>query len=687
MRVDVYTRHDAFIRSIAGDQLLGFVHTDELNGSDSVVITTRFRICEGYRLIWRDRLGKVHEHVCQDPQALRSDTGVVYTDTALNSVCELLGDYIDDRRPYGYSFRRALEVCLEPTRWEVGTVDQPGTVSDGLTFYHTDCRTALNSILECGGELETEVDVSAAGTITRKIGIRQHRGETGGHRRFEYGKDLTSVSRTEHWGAITACYGYGKGVETDAGGYGRKLTFGDINGGKDYVEDADALRAYGRPDSNGGFCHVFGKYENSQCEDASQLKAETQSYLDSHKEPGVTYEAQVIDLVAAGRSWEGVGVGDDVQIVDTCFDPVLRCEGRVSKLVTDLLGDSCEVTLGNVTETLTDIWERQQSQISRIEGKSSNWDVAASTPGAYLQQLIDGLNEQFNTMGMSYCFTSFEQGTIWSSVPLDSDGRPTRTGGSAIQICSQGFRIASGTKSDGSYDWRTFGTGKGFTADEITAGTLNANLIRAGTIQDTMGRNSWNLETGQLTTNGIVARNADVSGRITASTGKIGGFTIGSSSIYNDVITLASNGLRLERNGKEVGLIGTNGLKADNSKSGLSFDLEDTGSYMAWATQESASSSEYSMFLAYAKSELPMDGGGSWSADTIHISRRSDFHNYVIKNAYIDPDSGGANGGITATINFVQVLAMNSDGTVARWGSDARMVFKRGMLVDLKYYS
>lgn len=506
MRVDVYTRHDAFIRSIAGDQLLGFVHTDELNGSDSVVITTRFRLCEGYRLIWRDRLGKVHEHVCQDPQALRSDTGVVYTDTALNSVCELLGDYIDDRRPYGYSFRRALEVCLEPTRWEVGTVDQPGTVSDGLTFYHTDCRTALNSILECGGELETEVDVSAAGTITRKIGIRQHRGETGGHRRFEYGKDLTSVSRTEHWGAITACYGYGKGVETDAGGYGRKLTFGDINGGKDYVEDADALRAYGRPDGNGGFCHVFGKYENSQCEDASQLKAETQSYLDSHKEPGVTYEAQVIDLVAAGRSWEGVGVGDDVQIVDTCFDPVLRCEGRVSKLVTDLLGDSCEVTLGNVTETLTDIWERQQSQISRIEGKSSNWDVAASTPGAYLQQLIDGLNEQFNTMGMSYCFTSFEQGTIWSSVPLDSDGRPTRTGGSAMQICSQGFRIASGTKPDGSYDWRTFGTGDGFTADEITAGTLNANLIRAGVISDSRGKNSWDLESGDLSvTEGVIS--------------------------------------------------------------------------------------------------------------------------------------------------------------------------------------
>lgn len=555
MRVDVYTRHDAFIRTVAGADLLGFVHTDELNGSDSVEITTTFRLCEGYRLIWKDRLGKVHEHVCQDPEALRSDSGVVYRDTALNSICELMGDYIDDRRPYGYSFRRALEACLEPTRWKVGTVDKTGTVSDGLTFYHTDCRTALNAILECGGELETEISVASSGAITRKVSILQHRGETGGHRRFEYGKDLTSISRTEHWGAITACYGYGKGLETDSGGHGRKLTFGDVNGGKDYVEDATALRTYGRPDGKGGFAHVFGKYENSQCEDANQLKSETKAYLDEHKEPGVTYEASVVDLVAMGRTWEGVQVGDDVQIVDTCFDPVLRCEGRVSKLVTDLLGSECDVTLGNVTETLADIWERQQGQISGLVDKSSSWDVAASTPGAYLQQLIDGLNEQFNTMGMSYCFTSFEQGTIWSSVPLDANGKPTKTGGSAIQICSQGFRIASGTKSDGSYDWRTFGTGEGFTADLITAGKIvGANLlmnldtgdvsIMRGVIRSADGSNVWNLTSGTLQIdNGSISVRTTVSGRtVLTSIDKSGGLTITDVASGKKVVSLGVSG-------------------------------------------------------------------------------------------------------------------------------------------------
>ena len=480
MRVDVYSRHDAYVGTIGSRQLLGFVWTDCLNGEDTVDITTTFPLKEGYRLVWQDLNGVPHEHVCQDPQGASAAGLPIYSDTALNSICELFGDYIEDKRPYGYSFQRALEVCLKPTRWDVGTVDQPGTVSSGLTFYHTDCRTALNDILACGGELETSITVGANGVTGRSVSILKHRGEADGHRRFSYGKDINSIKRTEHWGAITACYGYGKGVETDTGGYGRKLTFGDINGGKDYVEDATALKTYGRPDGKGGFAHVFGKYENSSCEDAGQLKSETQAYLDEHKIPGVTYEADVVDLVAMGRPWEGVGVGDDTQMVDGSFEPTLRCQGRVTKQVIDMLGKTRTVTLGNVIESIADILQQQQQQIANLQNQSGSWDAVASTTPAFLQQLIDSLNEQFNMNGMSYMHVSYQNGFIFSSVPLDEDGRPTATGGTAMQLCSLGFRIAAGTKADGSYDWRTFGTGNGFVADWITTGTLMANLIKAG---------------------------------------------------------------------------------------------------------------------------------------------------------------------------------------------------------------
>lgn len=498
MRIDVYTWQDAYVSTIGPEELLSLTHTDELNGEDSVDIVTTFALKQGYRLVWVDRLGKVHEHVCQDPKGLHAGGDTVYTDTAINSICETYGDYIEDKRPYGYGFLQALNVCLGPTRWTAGTVDQTGTVDKGLTFYHTSAREALQSILKCGGELETEITVSGGRVTSRRVGIRSHRGAKGGHRRFTYTKDLASVSRTEHYGAITACYGYGKGIETDTGGYGRKLTFGDINNGKNYVEDATALKLYGRPDGRGGHAHVFGQYENPNCEDAATLLAETRAYFGSRKEPGMTYEADVVDLVQFGREWEGVAVGDDVQIVDTCFSPALRCEGRVTKLVTDELGGSMRVTLGNVTETIADMLLAQQQKLSSLSKRSSNWDVAASTPPSYLQQVMDSMNKQFNLTGNSYVHTSFERGLIFGSVPLDADGRSTTGDGMAMQLCSQGFRIASGCKADGSWDWRTFGTGKGFFAEFICFGTMLGDLIKAGTIKDKVGKNYWNLDESEL---------------------------------------------------------------------------------------------------------------------------------------------------------------------------------------------
>lgn len=868
MRVDVYSRHDAYVGTIGARQLLGFVWTDCLNGEDTVDITTTYPLKEGYRLVWQDLNGEPHEHVCQDPKGASAAGLPIYSDTALNSICELFGDYIEDKRPYGYSFQRALEVCLEPTRWEVGTVDQPGTVSGGLTFYHTDCRSALNSILECGGELQTSITVGADGVTHRRVSILKHRGEANGHRRFSYGKDINSITRTEHWGAITACYGYGKGVETDSGGYGRKLTFGEINNGKDYVEDAEALKLYGRPDGKGGLKHVFGKYENSSCEDAHQLKDETQDYLDQHKTPGVTYEADVVDLVAMGRPWEGVGVGDDTQMVDSSFEPTLRCQGRVTKLVSDLLAKTQSVTLGNVTESIADILQQQQQQISNLQNQSGSWDAVAGTTPAFLQQLIDSLNEQFNMNGMSYMHVSYQNGFIFSSVPLDEDGRPTATGGTAMQLCSLGFRIAAGTKADGSYDWRTFGTGNGFVADWITTGTLMANLIKAGrmvvgdpndpvfmvdfdskdvvisatasvgnssagdivvsadvqyglsdssTVQPTtwsttalwaQGKHLWTrvkmeladgtieyttprrianesgigaaevieqyyLSTSSTTQTGgywsntqpvwvsgryywtrssikwsngtytytdpVLARgltsgnqstdNLDNSltqrevfnrltnngqtqgvylsnsklyinasyiatGTISDATGKnywnlssgylrttsgyIGGLTIENSYVGNSVFRLTNNGIHFYYSNYELGKIGTNSYTGDSSKRGLVFDLENEGSYMTWAVAESASASTYTMKLSYINQAF-----GGFSTDTIALGCDLDGRNYTAHNFYIDPDSGGASGGITNTLSGMLPTSINSDGTVARWTTNVRLQFKRGLLVGM----
>jgi hypothetical protein len=55
-------------------------------------------------------------------------------------------------------------------------------------------------------------------------------------------------------------------------------------------------------------------------------------------------------------------------------------------------------------------------------------------------------------------------------------------GKSAMKLCGEGFMIASGRDEHGHWDWRTFGTGEGFTADMIIAGFISADRIEANTI-------------------------------------------------------------------------------------------------------------------------------------------------------------------------------------------------------------
>lgn len=283
-----------------------------------------------------------------------------------------------------------------------------------------------------------------------------------------------------------------------------KRTFESINGGKPYIVDEEASKRYAV-----GGREIFGVYENSECEDLQQLMDETREYLKARTHPQVTYEADVVDLASMGYEWEGVGVGDDVDIVDACFSPTLRCRGRVTKIVRDVLADTATVTLGNVTDTLTDAFARQIDREKNLQDKINAMDGRGPDNDDYLDQLIDSLNERFDENGANYYHMDFTTGSTWSSVPLEDDGQPTQDGGWAINISSLGFRIASKRKEDGSWDWRTFGTGEGFTADNINAGTLNANLIRAGVIKSRNGQNKsyWDLDTGEFYTKDARADN------------------------------------------------------------------------------------------------------------------------------------------------------------------------------------
>lgn len=476
-------------------------HTDALDGTDELNITCAEDLVKGDRVVWIDLQGVCHEHIVDTIDRVHDDDGAPETQAVcINSVNETWDDWLDDKRPSG-SVAVALASILADTRWEVGTCDQGGSAS--RTFYHESVREGLAGIIETwGGELETLIVHDGASIVSRRVGVRAKRGNQSSAKRFTWTKDLVSVKRSvASDNPKTRVYGYGKGVETESGGYGRRLTFGDINNGKDYVEDAEATTVWGHPDGEGGILPAVASYVNEQCEDAAQLLQETKDYLEQVKEPKVTYTASVIDLYAFGRSWEGVGVGDDVAIIDKGFSAEgVRLHGRVSQIERDLLTGDATVTFGTLTDTMADMWQSVNNALKSNSQQNALYDAAAGTSVSWLIQLQQALNAQFNAVG-TYHVETFELGEIWSNVPLNPEtGLPVKSTADmwAINVNGRGQRLAAGLTSDGQWDWRTFFTGGMVTADVINAGTMKADRVRAGLLTDEKGNNFWDLTSGEF---------------------------------------------------------------------------------------------------------------------------------------------------------------------------------------------
>ena len=476
-------------------------HTDALDGTDELGITCAEDLVKGDRIVWIDLQGTCHEHIVDTIDRVHDDDGAPETQAiCINSVNETWDDWLDDKRPSG-SVAVALASILADTRWEVGTCDQGGSAS--RTFDHESVREGLAGIIETwGGELETLIVHDGASIVSRRVGVRAKRGNQSSAKRFTWTKDLVSVKRSvASDNPKTRVYGYGKGVETEGGGYGRRLTFGDINNGKDYVEDAEATTVWGHPDGEGGILPAVASYVNEQCEDAAQLLQETKDYLEQVKEPKVTYTASVIDLYAFGRSWEGVGVGDDVAIIDKGFSAEgVRLHGRVSQIERDLLTGDATVTFGTLTDTMADMWQSVNNALKSNSQQNALYDAAAGTSVSWLIQLQQALNAQFNAVG-TYHVETFELGEIWSNVPLNPEtGLPVKSTADmwAINVNGRGQRLAAGLTSDGQWDWRTFFTGGMVTADVINAGTMKADRVRAGLLTDEKGNNFWDLTSGEF---------------------------------------------------------------------------------------------------------------------------------------------------------------------------------------------
>lgn len=516
-----FTRFSRFGVNLGRLHVTSATHSEALDGTDEIKVTCSDDVNKGDYIVWADAQGVSHEHIVDDVNRTHGEDGTLETTfTGVNSIAELWDDWTDDKRPTG-QVATALSSVLSGTRWTVGTCDV--TASTSAVLYHQSVRESVSEILEkWGGELETQVITDGYKVTTRKVGVRKTRGNQSSPKRFTWTKDIKSITRTvSSENPKTRVYGYGKGVETDSGAYGRRLTFEKINGNKAYVEDTAATKIWGHPGTGSTILPACTSYVNEQCEDAAQLLAETKAYLAEVSQPKVSYTASVVDLYAFGRSWEGVGIGDKVAIIDKGFSEAgVRLTGRVSQIERDLLTGDASVTFGNLTDSMADMWQSVSQTLKASSRAAATYDAVAGTSVSWLIQLQDALNDQFNAVG-TYKVETFELGTIYSNVPLDPEtGLPLRTTSSmwAVNISGRGIRLASSLASSGQWNWKTFITGASVTADCINAGTMRADRIRAGLLTDQNGRNTWDLTNGTLRTNYMTANNISATGTLTSGT-------------------------------------------------------------------------------------------------------------------------------------------------------------------------
>ena len=453
------------------------------------------------RIVFCDPMGRTCEWIVMSSRESRAKSVPVCTVNCYGSMQELSRHFMPTlRRGSKDTPEQALAKALDGTRWSVGQCDEG---SGEYSVYHQSSLASVNDIANAYKmEVEPVIQLSADGNSIAKRSVRlvKRLGRANTALRLDYGSGLSGIDRVlSADDVVTRLYCYCKGMQTTdddgnaTGGYSRKITFADINGGKEYVQDDSLLEVWGVPGPDGSLMHTEGIFEDGDCEDKATLLAEGRAALAERSKPIVSYEGTVEALGCAGFDANACDLGDNLQMVDTTFPKPLRLSGRVLEIVEDLLGDGSPSTVkvGNVIEGIVKRSDRVQQTIDRLTSSAGSWDSAATLGSAYLDGLIDGLNKVMNETG-GYTYIKPGKGLFVYDKPEDAN--PTM----CIQIGGGYFRIADGKNSDGTWNFRTLGNGHGLVADAIVSGTISANLIKAGIIKDKAGKNYWNLDASEV---------------------------------------------------------------------------------------------------------------------------------------------------------------------------------------------
>ena len=273
-----------------------------------------------------------------------------------------------------------------------------------------------------------------------------------------------------------------------------------------------------------------------------QLKERAERYIKDNK-IGVPSVSITTNFVALDQTVEYAGLRllEKCDLCDTVtvqFEKLgVNVKAKIIKIVTDVLREKYEsVEIGDAKANFTDTVTQTEVE---LQNKPSKSDLETAVSGA--TQLITGQK------GGTIHIRRTADGKPYELVITDTDSITTAINVWRWNVSGLGF---SSNGYNGPYTTAITQDGK-ISADFILAGSLNAEIIRAGIIRSADGASFWNLDTGEVQLTAY-AQKSDLD-KVTADTEKLKEeVASGVSSVSNAVGTFNSDGLRISRTGSEM---------------------------------------------------------------------------------------------------------------------------------------
>lgn len=527
---------------------------------------------------------------------------------------------------------------------------------------------------------------------------------------------------------VTAVIPLGARLEdvTEVEGLDAYLTIKDVNGGVDYVYSQEAVKSYG---------WIFKTVKWDDVHVADNLLKKGKEYLTDIQFAQITLTVSAVDLHMLHVDMERIKVLDRIRVTSTPngldrFFPVSEMTIYLDKpsnnkltlgtsYSKNSLSTKTESNMTSIKDKIdslpnkSEILEEARENASQLIHSATNGHVVTTADEQLIMDTADKKTARklwrWNLNGLGYSKTGYN-GTYDTAITMDGQIVGERLVGGSVTADKLSVSYKSSVEKqisdaiDDSNDYTddklksywtrvevetaikntkdavlisAKETATSYTDDKLKSYSTSAQIkVKTDSIESEVKKK---LNSSELSTK--IQQNASAIKIAWNNISKYVQFESGELRIYDSAITSSQklvskfnyNGCHFYRNDYYVGKIGTNELQSDSSKKGLNFDLESNGAYMTWASKDSSSANVYTMKWTYVQKGK---GWGNYTAGELHAGCNVDMHGWTLKN----PSFEG--GGINGTLNFVQVLKMSSDGTVASWSNGCKMQFKNGILIS-----